>query len=207
MRAARLMLRLLIVAVAAAASARIVDRLAPAAAWPALSPLLSGCSALARRSASWLAAAGLPLLVLALLRGRWFCRRLCPTGILLTGLGRLGRRPTGFLRRVPVLGPALCLAMIGGALAGLPLFLALDPLSLFSGFFSLWRAEHWRWTALLPGAGLILLGIASVIWPCLWCERLCPLGACQALLGRAGRALRVRPAADQNGSAPCDPAS
>ena len=151
--------------------------------------------------------AGLPLLVLALLRGRWFCRRLCPTGILLTGLGRLGRRPTGFLRRVPVLGPALCLAMIGGALAGLPLFLALDPLSLFSGFFSLWRAEHWRWTALLPGAGLILLGIASVIWPCLWCERLCPLGACQALLGRAGRALRVRPAADQNGSAPCDPAS
>jgi len=87
-----------------------------------------------------------------------------------------------------VLGPGLCLVMLGSALAGFPLLLNLDPLAQFNGFFSVWRSMDWRWVDGLPALSLIILGLITAIWPHLWCERICPLGALQALLGMAGKA-------------------
>ncbi|MBU4365858.1 MAG: 4Fe-4S binding protein [Verrucomicrobia bacterium] len=198
----RTILRVGIVALAAIVSAQVFPWLSGAAAWPAASPLLSVCVTVAARSVSLVSLIGLPLLVLALVRGRWFCHHLCPTGYLLIWVGkftrlrrrhrrpRLKRHHPLSMRRFPALGPGLCLVMLGSALAGFPLLLNLDPLVQFNGFFSVWRGTDWRWVDGLPALSLIMLGLITTIWPHLWCERICPLGALQALLGIAGKACR-----------------
>jgi len=182
--------RLAVVAAAAILSMQVIPWFSAAAAWPAASPLLAICAAVAARAAGLLALAGLPLLVLALVRGRWFCRHLCPTGYLLIWAGKLGRRHPADLRRFPAPGLGLCLVMLGGALAGFPLLLNLDPLAQFSGFFSAWQGADWTWVNGLPALSLIVLGLITAIWPGLWCGRICPLGALQALLGVVGQAGR-----------------
>ena len=182
----RTILRIGVLALAAIVSAQVFPWLSGTAAWPAASPLLAICAAVAARSVSLMALIGLPLLALALVRGRWFCHHLCPTGYLLILVGRLNRRHYVSMRRFPVLGSGLCLVMLGSALAGFPLLLNLDPLVQFNGFFSVWRGTNWRWVDGLPALSLIMLGLITAIWPHLWCERICPLGALQALLGITG---------------------
>jgi Pyruvate/2-oxoacid:ferredoxin oxidoreductase delta subunit len=186
----RTIIRIGIVTLAAIISAQVFPLLSGAAAWPAASPLLSICAAVAARSVSLVSLIGLPLLALALVRGRWFCHHLCPTGYLLIWAGKLGRRHPVSMRRFPALGLGICLVMLGGALAGFPLLLNLDPLVQFNGFFSVWRGTDWKWVDGLPALSLIMLGLITAIWPHLWCERICPLGALQALLGIGGKACR-----------------
>lgn len=199
MRYQRTLLRVGIVVLAAVFSVQVCTWLAGAVIWPAVSPCLSICSAVATRSVSLVSLMGLPLLLLAIARGRWFCHRLCPTGYLLALIGKLalarrGRRrlglsvlPPASLRGVPVVGLGLCFVMLGGALAGFPLLLNFDPLIMFNGFFSTWRSVDWNWKAGVPAVSLIVLGLITAIWPGLWCGRICPLGALQALLGIAGK--------------------
>lgn len=186
----RTILRIGVLALATIVSAQVFPLLSGVAVWPAASPLLAICAAVASRSVSWASLIGLPLLVLALVRGRWFCHHLCPTGFLLIWVGKLSRRQHLSMRRFPVLGPGLCLVMLGSALAGFPLLLNLDPLVQFNGFFSVWRGTDWRWVDGLPALSLIILGLITAIWPHLWCERICPLGALQALLGITGNFCR-----------------
>ncbi|MFH1970635.1 MAG: 4Fe-4S binding protein [Verrucomicrobiota bacterium] len=197
-----MILRIGIVAIAAIISAQVFPWLSGAAVWPAASPLLAICAAVAARSISLVSLICLPLLALALVRGRWFCRHLCPTGYLLILVGKftrlrrrhrrpgLSRRHPVSMRRFPALGPGLGLVMLGSALAGFPLLLNLDPLVQFNGFFSVWRGTDWRWVDGLPAISLIMLGLITAIWPHLWCERICPLGALQALLGITGKFCR-----------------
>ncbi|MDD5678459.1 MAG: 4Fe-4S binding protein [Kiritimatiellae bacterium] len=190
MRTKKTILRIGIFALAAIISAQVIPWLSIAAAWPSVSPLLAVCAAAAACSVTLLSLVGLPLLVLALVRGRWFCRYLCPTGYLLILAGKLGCRHPASLRHMPNLGPGLCLLMLGSALAGFPLLLNLDPLAQFNGLFSIWRRANWTWINVLPGLSLIILGLVTAIWPQLWCARICPLGALQALLGMAGKSCR-----------------
>jgi polyferredoxin len=49
---------------------------------PALSPYLGICSAVTLRAVPIFLLLGLPVLILALVRGRWFCRQACPVGLL-----------------------------------------------------------------------------------------------------------------------------
>ncbi len=183
----RFLLRLGLVVLAAILSAQVFPLLTNAAVWPAASPLLSICAATAKRSLSVVSFISLPLLVLALMRGRWFCYCLCPTGALLTWIGKL--RPGYRLsrQRIPAIGAGLCLVMLGSAIAGCSLLLNLDPLVQFSGFFSAWRGMSVNWGQMLPALSLILLGLITAIWPHFWCERICPLGALQAILGIFGK--------------------
>ena len=60
-----------------------------AVALPAASPFLGLCSLVARRSLDPLLVVCLPVLALAFLRGRWFCRHACPVGLLTQWAGRL----------------------------------------------------------------------------------------------------------------------
>ncbi len=57
-----------------------------------------------------------------------------------------------------------------------PLFLWMDPLALFGGFFRVARFNHPGFTV-LSVAGLPLLMLISILFPGKWCSRLCPLGA------------------------------
>lgn len=195
MRHKRTIIRILIATIAAILSAQVIPWLTIAAVWPAASPLLAICATVAARSVSLITFLGLPLLALAFIRGRWFCRHMCPTGYLLILIGKLSGRQHAYIHRFPDLGPGLCLAMLGCALAGFPLLLHLDPLVQFSGLFGFWRRLEWSWVAGLPALSLIVLGIITTIWPHLWCERICPLGGLQAMLGTVGqhcRHMRIR---------------
>ena len=103
-----------------------------------LSPLLSLLGALAARAASIWTLMGLPVLVLAFFRSRWFCRWLCPVGLAAEAVGRLNPKGRRRFATWPHIGRWLFLLLLGGAAAGYPFFIWLDPLSLFNGFLSVW---------------------------------------------------------------------
>lgn len=160
-----------------------------AAVLPAMSPFLAVCSAAARRSISLLSVLCLPVLVLALLKGRWFCSHMCPTGLLAEYAGKLRLRSESRPKSLPRLGRWIVLFAFGGALAGYPVFLWLDPLSIFNGFGSVWHKPV-TLLSVLPGIGLPVILALSVWRPGAWCFRLCPLGFSQEMLGTLGRYVR-----------------
>lgn len=156
---------------------------------PAASPFVGLAAAIARRALDGLTLLGLPLLILALLRGRWFCYHLCPLGALLAFCGKLNCKARLDVSGIPRLAPYLALFVLGGALAGSAGLLFLDPLVLWTALFSVWRREHLTWLGFVPaGAGMALV-LFSFLWPHAWCERLCPLGAVQCRLGAIGKRL------------------
>ncbi len=153
---------------------------------PALSPLAALCAAITRGTARWSLIAAVPLLLTALVKGRWFCFHLCPTGSLAELVGRLRRKHRGRFKGFPNLGPWVAMLGVGGSFVGYPLFIWLDPLSLFSGFFSALRFPLILGSSAM-GVGLVIVLLLNVVRPNLWCERLCPLGAAQKMLGRFGK--------------------
>jgi ferredoxin len=149
---------------------------------PACSPFVALASLLALRTTGAVALLALPVLLLALLLPRGFCRYACPTGLVLEWIGGLrGGRPAQSPEKFPPFHLWFALLTFGGAALGYPLLLWLDPLALFSGFLG-----AWRWplggVALLAGLGLPLVVLLEWLRPKLWCARLCPLGATQELL-------------------------
>ncbi|MCX7827069.1 MAG: 4Fe-4S binding protein [Verrucomicrobiae bacterium] len=152
---------------------------------PSLSFYVAICSAVAARLAGFVTMLGLPVVLLALLVPRGFCRYACPTGLLLEFAAKL--RPSAPSRWLswPMIGRWCALLTLGGALAGYPVFLWLDPLAIFNGFFSAWR-QPMTVAAVCAAAALPLLLILELIVPRAWCARLCPLGATQELLALRG---------------------
>ena len=148
---------------------------------PALSPYVAGGAALAARTVSQVTLLAVPGLLIVLVRRRWFCRFVCPTGLLADLVGRLRgpRAPRG--SKLPPLGQWLALLTLGGAVVGWPLFLWLDPLAIFAGFVHAWGRGP-GWVAWLSAIGLPLVLLISLLVPGVWCARLCPLGATQDLL-------------------------
>lgn len=148
-------------------------------AGPALSPFLAVCGALGVCSLSLVTVLAAPMLALAVLRRRFWCRRLCPVGLVLDYCGRLGGGRPAAGGNTPA--RALALATLGGALVGYPLFLWMDPLALFAGFFNLKQIAQPGFSA-LSAAGLPLVMLISALFPGVWCRRICPLGGTQEML-------------------------
>ena len=153
---------------------------------PALSPFSGISSAVARQSVGWVLLLGLPVLVMAILRGRWFCFHFCPTGFLAELAGKLRPKMKSRFVSMPRFGEILIFLALGGALLGYPLFLWLDPLCVFNGFFSVWHLPVSA-VSLMPAIGLVLVIALSVWRPNSWCYRICPLGISQELLGKGWR--------------------
>jgi ferredoxin-type protein NapF len=179
----------LIAAVAAQSPAAPCDW--AAAVVPALSPFV----AIASLSATWTFGVWMPLGlavgVICLARRRWFCRWVCPTGFCADGAGRLGLRWTRRCPRLPPVGQWIALATLAGACLGYPLLLWLDPLALFTASFGALGPS------VLPAAycGAIALAVvllASLLWPGVWCMRLCPLGGLLDILALPAAAIRAR---------------
>ena len=164
------------------------------AGFTSLSPLLSLLGALAARAAPAGILLGLPVLILGFFRSRWFCRYACPVGFATEWIGRLNPKGRRRFARLPHIGRGLFLILLGGAAAGYPLFIWLDPLSIFTGFFSAWRAPL-TWPAVALAAGFPLVLLISLVLPQAWCHRICPLGALQDFLTIARRKRELRRAA------------
>lgn len=150
---------------------------------PALSPLIALASLLSTRTFRVMTVIGLLIAVVVMIRRRWFCRWVCPTGTCADLAAKLGFRLHRRCPQVPPFGQWIALLTLGGALLGYPLFLWLDPLAMFSGLLS---ARHVKtlppiaWSAI----GIAAILILNVAWPGLWCARLCLLGALQDVFSR-----------------------
>ena len=164
---------------------------------PNVSPYLTLCSAIAARSFGIVSLVGLPVLVIAALRGRWFCRWACPVGLITEQAGRLFPVGKPWAARLPPLGQWIALITLAGACLGYPLLVWLDPLALFAGFSSLWTRSLTA-AAVLAGIGLPAVVLLSFLVPNAWCLRICPLGAAQDLLAMPRRVLgRAQPLPDE----------
>lgn len=159
---------------------------------PALSPFIAMASVVVLRTAGVLVLLALPMLLLALIFPRWFCRYGCPVGLLQEMVARLRPNPPRYWRKWPVIGQWLVLLTLGGALLGYPLFLWLDPLAIFNGFLNAGR-QPLAPATLLTGLGLPALLLLDWVVPHLWCQRICPLGATQDFLAEPRRWLRAKP--------------
>jgi len=152
----------------------------------ALSPHVAAVSAVAARSVGWATAACLPVVVLSVLRRRWLCRWACPVGLMCDACAKASPVRKLPLSKLPPIGRWLVLLSLGGALLGVPLFLWLDPLAIFSGAAGAARGP-WTAASAAAAAGLALLVVLGIAAPNLWCGRLCPLGGTQDLLADLGR--------------------
>jgi len=145
------------------------------------SPFVVICALLAGGAFGIGSILGLGFSIIALARKRWFCRYICPVGLLMDGAAGIGLRKRTWWARCPSIGRYIALLTAAGAVAGYPLFLWMDPLALFNSAFSVCTA-----TNILSGissmAGLTILLLIALTSEDLWCARICPLGGTQELL-------------------------
>jgi ferredoxin len=148
---------------------------------PALSPHVAVVGAVTVRGVGLAAVFGLPMLVVVMLRRRWFCRWLCPVGLIVDSCAKARPGAKYGYRKIPPIGQWLMLATLGGAIIGWPLFLWLDPLSIFAASLN---ASRWPLDAAAIGSLSVMAGIVvmSLVLPKLWCFKLCPLGGMQEML-------------------------
>jgi ferredoxin-type protein NapF len=164
-----------------------------------LSPYVMLNSLFVLKSVVWLNSLAGVTLVLILLRKRWFCQHICPVGwgCDLVSQSRKGRGIS--IKKIPPLGKWMALSSFIAALAGIPLFILLDPMSIFNGFFVIFTKEF-SIAVLLSFLGLPLILLLNLPFPGIWCSKLCPLGGMQdeissvknILLKRQVREKRVR---------------
>ena len=155
---------------------------------PSLSTFVAIASLIGTRTfhaVTWL---GLTIGVIALVRHRFFCRWICPVGFCVDGASKLGKRLGRQSMRAPQLGRWIVWLTLGGALLGYPLLLWLDPLAIFANIPFLVQPSS-RLGTLLPAIGFVAIITLSIIWPQVWCNKMCPLGAFQDLLFPARRFL------------------
>ena len=153
---------------------------------PALSPFLASASLVATHVFQLATGLGLLVGLIAVVRRRWFCRWMCPTGLCTDVASRLGRRCGRKPLRMPPIGQWIVLVTLAGACLGYPLLLWLDPLAVFAAAFT-WTGTKAGPTAQWAAVALPVLLLFSLVLPHAWCHRICPLGALQDLLDLLAR--------------------
>ncbi len=124
---------------------------------------------------------GLGFSVIALARKRWFCRYICPVGLLIDGAAGIGLRKKSWWARCPSIGRYIVLLTAAGAVVGYPLFLWMDPLAFLNSAFSVYSAVNVL-SGMFSLSGLTILLLIALTSGDLWCARICPLGGTQELL-------------------------
>lgn len=126
-----------------------------------------------------------PLLLigLALWKGRFFCRWVCP-------LGTVYAVSSSFSAKRQVLRHSingyLFWTIIAASVVGFPLLLLLDPLSTFNRWGPLTRGLSSP-ALLIPLLLVPLFFLLGFLQPYLWCVRICPLGYFFEFLGKMRR--------------------
>ncbi|MDM7996294.1 MAG: 4Fe-4S binding protein [Acidobacteriota bacterium] len=134
----------------------------------------------------WLGAIlGLLFAILALVRKRWFCRYVCPVGLLLDAVSGMKFPARIWWKRSPPIGKYVVLLTAAGAILGYPLFLWMDPLAFLNNAFSAYNATDLA-SVLVSLPGIVVLLLLTATSGDFWCARICPLGATQDLLENIG---------------------
>ena len=191
--------RILIFAVSAAFALGFAAERFPAAnSWlTRLSPILSLFGAAAARAwTGWSLLLGIPLLLISFFKGRIFCWRMCPMGFISETAGKLNPWGKGIVQRTPMFSKVLLLIIAVTAVYGYPLLIWLDPLCIFNGFFSAFRAPF-TVTAAMTGIAFCVVLLISILAPNVWCHRICPLGRLQECMSILSKNLRKQETAKQ----------
>lgn len=128
---------------------------------------------------------GLLFAILALVRKRWFCRYVCPVGLLLDAVSGMKFPARIWWKRSPPIGKYVVLLTAAGAILGYPLFLWMDPLAFLNNAFSAYNATDLA-SVLVSLSGIVVLLLLTATSGDFWCARICPLGATQDLLENIG---------------------
>jgi ferredoxin-type protein NapF len=144
------------------------------------SPFLMLNTALARHTVVLLHCLAVLILVVITAYPRWYCRWLCPTGVLCDAVSG-SRESKVRLSRIPNIGKMILIFSLVMALLGAPLLSILDPINLFNAFFDAFRRQPAEIIA-LKISGLFLIVAVNFGAPHIWCGKLCPLGGLQDLL-------------------------
>ena len=144
-----------------------------------LSPFIMLNSVFLLKSVVWLNGFAFLILVIIFLRKRWFCRYLCPVGWGCDLVSSCSHRKKFPVQKIPPLGKWMAISSLAAALAGMPLFILLDPMSLFNGFFTVFSREEITIPAVISLLGLPFLLAIHLFFPGIWCTRICPLGGLQ----------------------------
>ena len=128
---------------------------------------------------------GLVFAAISLSRKRWFCRYICPVGLLLDTVSGVKLPGRTWWKRFPPIGKYIVLATAAGAIFGYPLFLWMDPLAFLNNAFSAHKATDVQ-SAIVSLSGIVVLLLLTLTSGDFWCARICPLGATQDLLESIG---------------------
>lgn len=151
-------------------------------AW--FSPFIMFNSIFVLKSFVFMYVLGFITLLLSFIYKRWFCRFLCPVGFGCDLVSQKSKRKNFKLNRIPKISKGLAIVSLSAALLGLPLFILLDPMAIFHGFFTVFTGNKSFWVIVSLSGFPILLGI-HFFFPGIWCARICPLGGLQELLNSA----------------------
>jgi ferredoxin-type protein NapF len=184
----RLLGRGLVLAAAILLLGPLSDRGGGPAWFAGLSPYVAGGAIVATRALHAMAWLGLLVGLVVCVRRRFFCRWLCPAGLLLDGVGKVACRCGSRPARRGKLGAWLLWITVGGAVFGFPLFLWLDPLAIFSAAASIPHPDAGlaRWYA---GGILVAIVVVDLVRPGTWCRQVCPLGAFQDVVHDGPRSM------------------
>ncbi len=149
------------------------------------SPFITICTLLARGTLGVGSILGLVFAAASLARKRWFCRYICPVGLLLDNASRVKLPGRIWWKRFSPLGRYIVLLTAAGAILGYPLFMWMDPLACLNSAFSVYKATD-ALSATVALAGIVVLLLLAVTSGDFWCARICPLGATQDILGNIG---------------------
>ncbi len=128
---------------------------------------------------------GLAFAVLSLVRKRWFCRFICPVGLLLDAVSGVKLPGRIWWKRSPPIGKYIVLLTAAGAVLGYPLFIWMDPLAFLNNAFSVYKATDVL-SVIVSLSGIVALLLVTLTSGDFWCARICPLGATQDVLGSIG---------------------
>jgi ferredoxin len=141
-----------------------------------VSPFFNMSSAVAARRTAMIFISGLVVLILCISFRRCFCRWLCPVGLACEVCAK-ARKKRPSLERVPSLGQFFAAATLAGAILSAPFFLMADPIYVLSGALDDSRA---MWIVFMAILAIIIL--TGLVFPGLWCLKICPLGGMQDIL-------------------------
>jgi ferredoxin-type protein NapF len=164
-----------------------------------LSPFLA-CMTLLTGAVGFFVVAGIGVGITCLFMPRFFCHWICPAGTCQSAVSAISpfKAKRDWIAKVPQIGKILFLIAAGGAIVGYPLFIWLDPLSLFLS--SVGALARWKTITVATGAlgiGLPLLLVYAFFAPGLWCRKICLAGALQDLLWRVSIMVKQRKAAKE----------
>lgn len=142
---------------------------------PAFSPLSFLSSLEAQQETRFILLWVLPsalLAIAAIIKGRIFCRWVCPLGTVYAVSCEKNFRKHIFKKKI---SGYLFWGIIFSSAIGFPLFLFMDPLSTFSRI-NLALSGSLTLAAVIPGIIFPIFLITGIMQPMSWCSHFCPLG-------------------------------